>query len=308
MRVRLETPRDFSFRHTVNSHGWCDLAPFTAAADATSVATVVALPDGGARRMVLRDDDGVVLESPGAADAATRRALIEAARRVLALDVDVSEFHDVVRGDPRYRWIADTRSGRLLRAPTAWEDVVKLVLTTNCSWAFTKKMTTVLVERYGEPSPDGARSFPTARRLAKVREEEFRGDVRAGYRSPYLVALSLAVSKGVADPEAWDADRREIAVLRKEILELPGVGPYVAENLLKFLGKPDGLALDSAIRAKYSAMYHGGRRIKDGTIARRVAPLGRWAGLALWFDLWRDWMGDPESAPGEPQIPTSRGV
>jgi len=296
MRVRLKTPRDFSFSRTVNSHGWCDLAPFSASADATSVATVVALPNGGARRIVLREDDGVVLESPGAADVATRRTLIGAGRRILALDVDVTEFHDVVRGDSRYRWIADTRSGRLLRAPTAWEDVVKLVLTTNCSWAFTKRMTTVLVERYGEASPDGARSFPTARRLAKVREGEFRDVVRAGYRSPYLVALSRGVAKGDSDPAEWDADQREVAVLRKEILDLPGVGPYVAENLLKFLGKPDGLALDSAIRAQYSAMYHGGRKIKDGTIARRVAPLGRWAGLALWFDLWRAWVAEDERA------------
>ncbi len=300
MRVRLKTPRDFSFRRTVNSHGWCDLAPFTAAADATSVATVVALQNGGARRIVLREDGGVVvLESPGAADAATRRALIEAGRRVLALDVDVSEFHDVVRRVPRYRWIADTRSGRLLRAPTAWEDVIKLVLTTNCSWAFTKKMTTALVERYGEQSPDGARSFPTARRLARVRDAEFRDVVRAGYRSPYLEALSRAVSKGHADPAAWDSDVREVSVLRREILDLPGVGPYVAENLLKFLGKPDGLGLDSAIRAGYSERYHGGRKVTDRTIARRVAPLGRWAGLALWFDLWRDWMGEDEGGlPG----------
>jgi 3-methyladenine DNA glycosylase/8-oxoguanine DNA glycosylase len=201
-----------------------------------------------------------------------------------------------VRGDPRYRWIADTCSGRLLRAPTGWEDVIKLVLTTNCSWAFTKKMTTVLVERYGEESPDGARSFPTARRLAKVREEEFRDVVRAGYRSPYLEALSRAVSKGDADPAAWDTDGREVAVLRKEILGLPGVGPYVVENLLKFLGRPDGLALDSAIRAGYSEKYHGGRRVTDRTIARRVAPLGHWAGLALWFDLWRTWVGEDGGA------------
>ena len=288
MRARLKAPRDFSFRRTVNSHGWCDLAPFAAAADATWVATVVAVPGGGARRIVLRNDDGVVLESPGAADAATRRALIAAGRRILSLDVDVSGFHDAVRLDPRYRWIADTRSGRLLRAPTAWEDVVKLVLTTNCSWAFTKKMTTVLVERYGEESPDGARSFPTAARLAKVRDREFRNIVRAGYRSPYLEALSRVVSTGDADPEAWDTDGRDVAVVRKEILGLPGVGPYVVENLLKFLGKPDGLALDSAIRAGYFERYHGGRRVTDRTIARRVARLGRWAGLALWFDLWRD--------------------
>jgi N-glycosylase/DNA lyase len=295
MRARLETPRDFSFRRTVRSHGWCDLAPFSASADGSLLATVVALPEGGARRLTLREDGGVVLESPGPADAPTRRALIAAARRVLSLDVGMEAFHHAVRRDPRFRWIADTRSGRLLRGPTAWEDVVKLVLTTNCSWAFTKKMTTVLVERYGQRSPDGARSFPTPERLSRVREAEFRTVVRSGYRSPYLAALSRSVAAGDADPAGWDVDRREPAVLRKDIVKLPGVGPYVAENLLKFLGKPDGLALDSAIRAGYFERYHGGRRVTDRTIARSVARLGQWAGLALWFDLWREW--EPPALP-----------
>jgi len=297
MRVRLDVPRDFSFRRTVNSHGWSALAPFAAAPDASWVETVVALPGGGAKRIVLREGDGVVLESQGAVDAATRRVLVAAGRRVLALDVDIAPFHDAVRRDPRYRWIAETRSGRLLRGPSAWEDVVKLVLTTNCSWAFTKKMTSVLVERYGEKAEDDSRSFPTPARLASVREAEFRDVVRAGYRSPYLVSLSRKVTAGEADPESWDNDERDATVLRKDIVKLPGAGPYVAENLLKFLGKPDGLALDSAIRAGYSERYHGGRKIKDTTIARRVAPLGRWAGLALWFDLWRDWAEEPSALP-----------
>jgi 3-methyladenine DNA glycosylase/8-oxoguanine DNA glycosylase len=116
--------------------------------------------------------------------------------------------------------------------------------------------------------------------------------IRAGYRSPYLAALSRAVAGGSADPASWDTDTRDVATLRKEIVKLPGVGPYVAENVLKFLGKPDGLALDSAIRAKYREMHHGGRKIKDGTIARRMAPMGRWAGLALWCELWRDWQAE----------------
>lgn len=289
MLVRLETPRDFSFRNTVSSHGWSALAPFSATSDGSSVATVVPMPGGGARKIVLRDDGDVVLESPGAASGETRRALIAAGRRILALDVDVSGFHDAVRRDPRYRWIADTRTGRLLRAPTAFEDVVKLVLTTNCSWAFTKKMTSALVARYGETAPDGSRSFPTPARLAKVSERDLRELVRAGYRSPYLVALSRQVAKGEADPGAWDTDPRDAAILRKEIVQLPGVGPYVAENVLKFLGRPAGLALDSAMRAQYFEMYHGGRKVKDRSIERRLAPLGRWGGLALWFDLWKAW-------------------
>jgi len=32
--------------------------------------------------------------------------------------------------------------------------------------------------------------------------------------------------------------------------------------------------------------------VKDRTIARRMAPLGRWAGHALWFTLWRDWQAE----------------
>jgi N-glycosylase/DNA lyase len=131
--------------------------------------------------------------------------------------------------------------------------------------------------------------------LARVPEREFREAVRAGYRSPYLVALSRAVAAGDPDPASWDAVPSEASDLRKEILRLPGVGPYVAENLLKFLGNPDGLALDSALRAEYSQRYHGGRKVTDRTIARRVAGLGRWAGLALWFDLWRDW--EPPALP-----------
>ena len=130
-----------------------------------------------------------------------------------------------------------------------------------------------------------------------MRERELRDGVRAGYRSPYLVALSRKVARGEADPAAWDTDGRDASVLRKEILALPGVGPYVAENVLKYLGKPAGLALDSAMRAQYFAMYHGGRKVKDRSIERRLSPLGRWAGLALWFDLWRAWEPADNIAP-----------
>ena len=73
------------------------------------------------------------------------------------------------------------------------------------------------------------------------------------------------------------------------MLKLPGVGPYVAENLLRLMGRPAGLALDSWLRGKYARRYHGGRRVSDRTIARRYGRHGRWAGLTLWCDMTRDW-------------------
>src|SRR5258705_12947519 len=103
MRVRLDVPRDFSFRRTVNSHGWCDLAPFTVATDASAVATVVALPGGGARRIELREDKGVVLESPGAATAANRRAPIAAGGREAPLHLAGPPVYHPRRRRPRHR-------------------------------------------------------------------------------------------------------------------------------------------------------------------------------------------------------------
>jgi 3-methyladenine DNA glycosylase/8-oxoguanine DNA glycosylase len=109
--------------------------------------------------------------------------------------------------------------------------------------------------------------------------------------------MAELVEHGQIDPEAWEADNREPAELRREMLTLPGVGPYVAENMLRFLGRPRGLGLDSWLRAKYFRMHHGGRRVTDRTIARRYRPFGPWAGLALWCEMTRDWFdGDGPSA------------
>lgn len=298
MRLEVEAPADFSFRRTILSHGWAMLPPFELGPRGSFLATTVSIDGHGAFRFSLAEaPGGVALEVAGRPPAAVRRALVAAARKVLGLDLDLGPFHEAVRGDARLGWIAATRTGRLLRAPSLFEDVVKLVLTTNCSWAFTTKMAAALVERYGEPSPGGTKAFPTPERLGRVPESELRGAIRAGYRAPYLAALARRVAGGEADPESWISDPRDPEALRRAMLDLPGVGPYVAENLLRFLGRPHGLALDSWMRAKFSRMYHGGRPVTDRTIRRAYARCGAWAGLAVWFDLTKDWFdGDEPSA------------
>ena len=106
------------------------------------------------------------------------------------------------------------------------------------------------------------------------------------------MASELHAAIGQVDPEGWNSEAARTPDLRRKMLDLPGVGPYVAENLLKFLGRPDGLALDSWMRAKYARLHHGGRRITDRTIVRRYRRLGAWAGLAAWCELTADWLRD----------------
>jgi N-glycosylase/DNA lyase len=293
MRLTLQAPGGFSFERTLHSHGWAGLQPFLFDEPSMNLEGVVARPGGGALRYRLTARDGrIVVESPGTGDAASRRLLRATARRVLNLDLDLSEFHRAAGALPAMGWIAETGAGRLLRAPTTFEDLIKLVLTTNCTWAFTVKMTRTLVERYGEQADDGSRAFPTPAALARAGSRELRDRCRTGYRAPALAKLARDVDSGRLDPEAWERDARDPAELRKAMLELPGVGPYVAENLLRFIGRPHGLGLDSAVRGWYYRRYHGGRRVTDRTIARRYARLGAWAGLAVWCDMTRDWLDE----------------
>lgn len=290
MRLSLDTPAGFHFTSTIRSHGWFVLQPFVYDERARRLESVVALPDGGARRIALTPDGRAVrLEVAGTVDHRARRHVIRAARRILNLDLDLTPFYAVSRDIAGMDWIAERGMGRLLRAPSVFEDLVKLILTTNCSWAFTKKMVAALVRRYGERATDGSRSFPLPRRMARVRERTYREHVRAGYRAAHLRELPRRVVRGELAPELWERDPRPVREIRQEILAVPGAGPYVAENVLRLLGRPDGLGLDTFLRSKYARVYHGGRPVTDRTIARRYARWGPWGGLALWCDMTRDW-------------------
>lgn len=297
VRLRVPTPPGFVYKRTLNSHGWRTLAPFQVDRQ-NRLHGVVARPRGGALAYRLAPSaKGISVATHEPLDADDRRLLRDTTRRVLNLDLDLTGFHAVVRRVDGMQWMAATDSGRFLRSASAFEDLVKLVLTTNCSWAFTTRMVRALVECYGVETAEGLRAFPDAATIAKAGARRLRQRVRAGYRAPLLARLARQVAEGRTEPESWNRDTRDPQELRQDLLALPGVGPYVAENLLRFLGRPAGLGLDSWLRAKYARVYHGGRRVTDRTIARRYARFGSWGGLALWCEMTRDWFeGDDPDA------------
>jgi len=289
VRLTVPTPPGFVYKRTLNSHGWCSLLPFHVD-ERERLHGVVARPRGGALayRLAPRSTCVAVATARPVSDA-DRRLLRSTTRRVLNLDLDLSGFHRRVSGIDGMQWMAATDSGRFLRSASLFEDLVKLVLTTNCSWAFTTKMVRAMVQGYGAATAEGTRAFPGAAAIAVAGAKELRQRVRAGYRAPHLARLARQVAEGSTRPDEWEQDTRDPQELRRDLLTLPGVGPYVAENVLRFLGRPAGLGLDSWLRAKYARVYHGGRRVTDRTIARRYAKLGAWGGLALWCEMTRDW-------------------
>jgi 3-methyladenine DNA glycosylase/8-oxoguanine DNA glycosylase len=291
MEITIPTPRDFNFRRTVLSHGWCALLPFEF--DKTDWTVVRVLDVGEPAPVTLK----VGVEKKGLAISTSRRLKKTAGEKVVCdvrhmfrMDDDLREFYRATSADPDFAWIEREGAGRLLRSPTVFEDLVKMICTTNCSWALTEKMVSGLVNELGSEADDGRKSFPTAAAMARRPEKFFRDKIRAGYRSSYLRELAQRVASGALDVESWLATDLPTKDLMSEIKSVKGAGNYAAENLLKLIGRYDGLALDSWTRAQFARARNNGRAASDKKIARCYARFDKWRGLALWCDMTRHWI------------------
>ena len=299
MEFSIPTPPTFDFRRTAISHGWCELPPFsfdqqtwtiTRVLDTGNGQPVTATMSGGRGALIVR----VAGRKPG------QRALARLTRdvrHIFRLDDDLSEFYAVTQADPEFAWIARQGAGRLLRSPTVYEDLVKALCTTNCSWALTRKMVAGLVNNLGAETKDGRRNFPAPAEMAAAPLEFYRDEVRAGYRAPYFKELAERVASGELDVEAWLTSDLPTPQLKREIKRVKGVGDYAAETLLRLIGRYDVLALDSWVRPTFARLRAGGQPCADTEIARFYARFDAWSGLALWCDMTRDWV--ETEAPAE---------
>jgi 3-methyladenine DNA glycosylase/8-oxoguanine DNA glycosylase len=288
--VRLPVPPHFSFAATVESHGWYVLAP------------------------IRWDRKGRVLRRPEAIgdrvfdlEIAFRRGAIEVAglsraearghteasnhlearlRRMFQLGVDTSEFIALAAVSEHHRWVAEVEFGRLLCGSTLFEDVVKIIATTNTTWGQTRRMVELLVEKCGRRSPLGFAAFPAPEDIARFSAAELQEDCRLGYRAKSIHTLATGIISGEIDLVAISDPSQTTDGLFSSYRTLPGIGPYGAAHLLAMDGRHDFIAVDSEFRRFVRETYHGGRRVADKTMLRRYAKWGRWKYLAYWSELW----------------------
>jgi 3-methyladenine DNA glycosylase/8-oxoguanine DNA glycosylase len=294
MHIQIPTPPNFSFRRTVLSHGWCVLPPFEFDRDNWKLTRVIDLDVAKPVTVtVSAKKPGLLVETSRPAGKRASEKIVRDIRHMFRLDDDMNSFYSTVAVEPDFSWIAAQGAGRLLRSPTVFEDLVKMMCTTNCSWALTEKMVAGLVNELGRESDDGRKSFPAASVMAEKNEKFYRDKIRAGYRAPYLKELAQRVVAGDLDVESWPKLDLPHEQFVKELKRVKGVGDYAAENLLKLLGRYDGLALDSWTRAQFAKLRNHGRAASDKKIGRFYARFGSWRGLVLWCDMTRDWL-EPE--------------
>ncbi len=281
-KLILPVPEDFSFNSTLYSHGWIDLAPFAYINRSDTIRYKFFGQDETVTDLKITWSEQHFLEL--SYDHGEEMDIRSTVKRIFRLDEDLSEFYDLIDGIPDLQWIREKGAGRMLRSGSLWEDLVKMLFTTNCSWAMTRHMVNNIMEKIAD-----GKAFPTPAMIAAHSETFLREKVRLGYRAPYVHALAWSVVEGKADLaeiENWQSTEES---LFRRLLGIKGIGPYAAGSLMKLLGHYQRTAPDSWSRKKFMQFRGHTSMPGDAEISVYYEPFGKWAGLVFWLEMTKTW-------------------
>ncbi|MGO9928942.1 MAG: AlkA N-terminal domain-containing protein [Mycobacterium sp.] len=169
-------------------------------------------------------------------------------RRLLDLDADPEAVVDALAGDPNLAPVVAKAPGqRIPRTVDEAELAVRAVLGQQVSTKAARTHAGRLVAAYGQPvhDPEGAltHAFPSVEELAEIDPVHL---AVPGARRRTLGALVAGLADGSVVLDAgsdWESSRRQL-------LALPGVGPWTAEVIvMRGLGDPDAFpASDLGLR------------------------------------------------------------
>lgn len=207
----------------------------------------------------------------------------------LSLDDDLRPFYAVADGDPvlsasiQYNFGAKGK-----RAYSMFDGLIDVILFQNTAFRRVYAMRANLAAAFGDPFIADGRVYhaaPTPQQLAAAPLEAIRA-AKVGYRDRYVKGVAEAVAGGI-DLEALKQRPGDEA--RRELMRLPGVGPYTADlALILAARRPDALFMDVYIREVLRQLYFGGARVPDQQL--REFAQTRWgqyqgyAGLYLTTD------------------------
>ncbi len=287
----------FDFHHAVAGHGWCELAPYHYDAAAQALVWPQRLKTGRIVQIrltgsaVAESKPWVLVEIAGSAplDESDHQALAQIIGWVINAERDLRPFYEHAARVPGYEKAIAQAQGRFLRSPSLFEDFVKVICTTNTTWAQTKGMVKAIIAGWGEAAPweNGGSCFPDPAALAAASEVELRTTGRLGYRAPYVLELAQRVTAGDLDLDTFRQPDLPTPELRKLLLRIKGIGPYAAATLLTLLGHFDHLAVDSWTRKLVIPRYFPGRSdVTDAEIIGVYADWHPFQQLAYWFYDW----------------------
>jgi 3-methyladenine DNA glycosylase/8-oxoguanine DNA glycosylase len=292
MTITTAAPDGFILPTTINSHGWYDLPPFRSEEPYTALQCII--PVGHQKFTDVRitgtgDRLRITINASFTITPAVTQTIRATVRSMLRLDEPMEAFYALCRRTPHLRWVPKRGAGRILRAPTVFEDVVKMLFTTNCSWALTKIQTANLTQKLGRELSPGRFCFPSPADIAVKSDPWLRRELSCGYRAPYLLKLCRDIDSGRTELESLRSSDAPTDELYRSLRSIKGIGHYAAGNILKLLGRYDHLGIDSWVRSRFAQIHRNGRIAGDAAIEKHYDQYGPWRGLVCLMEVTSDW-------------------
>jgi 3-methyladenine DNA glycosylase/8-oxoguanine DNA glycosylase len=223
---------------------------------------------------------------------------------MLSLDLDLSGFYRLCRGESLLRYVPRVGAGRFLSSGSLYEDVFKTICGTNISWKQAVRAVNRIVD-LGEPATGrGFRAFPTPERILACGRDRLSKVSRLGYRVPYL--MSWAERASSPDPSWVAAEEGMLAEgeLREFLLSIRGIGRTSCRYLMMMRGLAGEIPVDSSVLLFLRETRFRIRNPSPAEIARIYDRFGGWKAYAYWFEFlpWarKHWALDEEgSRPSE---------
>lgn len=243
----------------------------------------LALPSGPALLSLRFVDDAVELDL-SAVPSADRPEALTVVRRLLDLDTDGAAVDARLTQDRALAASVSAAPGvRVPGTTDGWELLVRTMVGQQISLAAARTHLARLVVALGEPvqDPDGAaqgepawRLFPTAAAVADGGPSVLSGPRR---RVSAVLTAAEAVARGRLDLTPG----RAAGLLRADLLELPGVGPWTADYVVMRLAPDRDVLLAGDLVVRQGARLLG---LEPGDLVQRDrwSPYRSYATMHLW--------------------------
>jgi 3-methyladenine DNA glycosylase/8-oxoguanine DNA glycosylase len=222
----------------------------------------------------------LTLASPEALSATQVDEVRERVAWHLSLDDDLRPFYAAVGDDPVLSAsVAYNYGAKGKRAYSVFDSVIEVILFQNTAFRRAYAMQANLNAAFGQTFVAEGRVYhaaPTPEQLAAAPLAAIRA-TGVGYRDRYVKGVAEAVVGGTDLEGLKDLPSDEA---RRELMQLPGVGPYTAALALIIAARGQhALFMDVYIREVLRQLYFGGEQVPDEQL------------LEFARDKWGDYQG-----------------
>ena len=248
--IKLNSPEHYCLEMTCHTHGWKSLAPFNW--DGINKVLNYAIMINSISTDVMVTQRKNIIETKIYSNEILQPDHLWLLKlmliRSLCLDVDVNKLLlKAEKNGLEYKSLILKGAGRLLKSSSIWEDTVKTLFTTNCTWALTKKMCEAACSKnFTKPTPNGKYPFPSPLIFLQYEPEELQKLMPIGYRADYLWNIAKSFSESLFF-QGIDTNRYERHQVENAFKNLKGFGRYSTAHMLVLSGFFDFVPIDTDV-------------------------------------------------------------